>query len=62
MTVFTLLGFMGLYALVGLLYLLLVLRIVHAGPGPVRAHEPAGVPASRNGHDDAHAAIGKARS
>jgi cytochrome d ubiquinol oxidase subunit I len=32
MTYFTLFGFMGLYALVGLLYLFLVLRIVHAGP------------------------------
>ncbi len=33
MTVFTLLGFMGLYALVGLLYLFLFLRIVNRGPG-----------------------------
>jgi cytochrome d ubiquinol oxidase subunit I len=33
MTYFTLAGFMGLYALVGLLYLFLFLRIVHAGPG-----------------------------
>ena len=33
MTYFTLAGFMGLYALVGLLYLFLFLRIVDAGPG-----------------------------
>jgi cytochrome bd ubiquinol oxidase subunit I len=32
MTMFTLLGFMGLYLLVGLLYLVLLLRIIHAGP------------------------------
>jgi cytochrome d ubiquinol oxidase subunit I len=32
MTYFTLFGFMGLYALVGLLYLLLFLRIVQQGP------------------------------
>ncbi len=32
MTYFTLAGFMGLYALVGLLYLFLFLRIVNAGP------------------------------
>jgi cytochrome d ubiquinol oxidase subunit I len=32
MTYFTLAGFMGLYALVGLLYLFLFLRIVDAGP------------------------------
>jgi cytochrome d ubiquinol oxidase subunit I len=32
MTYFTLFGFMGLYALVGLLYLMLFLRIVHKGP------------------------------
>jgi cytochrome d ubiquinol oxidase subunit I len=42
MTMFTLLGFMGLYLLVGLLYLVLFLRIVHAGPaehgGPAGAH------------------------
>jgi cytochrome d ubiquinol oxidase subunit I len=31
MTYFTLFGFMGLYALVGLLYLMLFLRIVHKG-------------------------------
>jgi cytochrome d ubiquinol oxidase subunit I len=32
MTYFTLLGFMGLYLLLGLLYLLLFARIVHEGP------------------------------
>jgi cytochrome d ubiquinol oxidase subunit I len=32
MTVFTLLGFMGLYLLIGALYALLFLRIVHRGP------------------------------
>ena len=36
MTWFTLLGFMGLYLLVGLLYVVLFLRIV-VGPGPARA-------------------------
>jgi len=33
MTIFTLLGFMGLYALVGLFYLFLFIRIVARGPG-----------------------------
>jgi len=33
MTTFTLLGFMGLYALVGLLYLFLCLRVIDRGPG-----------------------------
>jgi cytochrome d ubiquinol oxidase subunit I len=37
MTFFTLFGFMGLYALVGLLYLFLLLRIVHAGPDAAHA-------------------------
>jgi cytochrome d ubiquinol oxidase subunit I len=32
MTIFTLFGFMGLYLLVGALYALIVLRIVHQGP------------------------------
>ena len=32
LTYFTLLGFMGLYALLGLLYLFLVLRVVARGP------------------------------
>ena len=32
MTIFTLFGFMGLYTLVGLLYLLLIARIVNQGP------------------------------
>jgi cytochrome d ubiquinol oxidase subunit I len=62
MTIFTLFGFMGLYALVGLLYLLLVLRIVHAGPGDSHAHEPSSAPGKGDGLDNAHAAIGKARS
>ena len=35
MTIFTLLGFMGLYLLVGALYALIVLRIVHQGPNAV---------------------------
>ena len=35
MAIFTLLGFMGLYALLGMLYLLLVLRVI--GKGPVSA-------------------------
>jgi cytochrome d ubiquinol oxidase subunit I len=34
MTVFTLLGFMGLYALVGLFYVLLCVRIIDRGPAP----------------------------
>jgi len=33
MTLFTLMGFMGLYLLVGLLYLVLFLRIIQSGPG-----------------------------
>jgi cytochrome d ubiquinol oxidase subunit I len=32
MTYFTLIGFMGLYLVLGLLYLLLFARIIHAGP------------------------------
>jgi cytochrome d ubiquinol oxidase subunit I len=32
MTVFTLLGFMGLYLLIGALYALIFIRIVHEGP------------------------------
>jgi cytochrome d ubiquinol oxidase subunit I len=32
MAIFTLLGFMGLYALLGMLYLLLVLRVIAKGP------------------------------
>jgi cytochrome d ubiquinol oxidase subunit I len=42
MTYFTLFGFMGLYLLVGLLYLLLFLRIVAAGPGGARDEAPLG--------------------
>jgi cytochrome d ubiquinol oxidase subunit I len=41
MTYFTLFGFMGLYALVGLLYLFLFLKIVHKGPEEHEA-EPLG--------------------
>jgi cytochrome d ubiquinol oxidase subunit I len=42
MTYFTLFGFMGLYALVGLLYLFLFARIVQQGPEEGDAHEPLG--------------------
>jgi cytochrome d ubiquinol oxidase subunit I len=42
MTYFTLFGFMGLYALVGMLYLLLFLRIVHRGPGHADMHHEPG--------------------
>jgi cytochrome d ubiquinol oxidase subunit I len=39
---FVLLGFMGMYALLGLLYLFLVSREVEHGPGPEpELHEPA---------------------
>jgi cytochrome d ubiquinol oxidase subunit I len=62
MTIFTLLGFLGLYALVGLIYLLLVLRIVHAGPGPAGAPEPAGVPGGGDGRGAGATAPGKGRS
>ena len=62
MTVFSLLGFMGLYALVGLLYLLLILRIVQAGPEHGSAHDPIGPSGAGDGLDDAHVAIGKGRS
>jgi cytochrome d ubiquinol oxidase subunit I len=33
MTMFTLIGFMGMYALLGLLYLFLVMRVIAQGPG-----------------------------
>jgi cytochrome d ubiquinol oxidase subunit I len=42
MTYFTLFGFMGLYALVGLLYLFLFIRIVDKGPDLHGAPEPIG--------------------
>jgi cytochrome bd ubiquinol oxidase subunit I len=42
MTYFTLLGFMGLYLLVGLLYLLLFFRIIVLGPEPDGEHAPIG--------------------
>ena len=39
MTYFTLLGFMGLYLMLGILYLLLFARIVNRGPDDVeRVH------------------------
>jgi hypothetical protein len=53
---------MGLYALVGLLYLLLVLRIVHAGPGDGRAHATSSEPVKGDGPDIARIAPGKAQS
>jgi cytochrome bd ubiquinol oxidase subunit I len=42
MTYFTLFGFMGLYLLVGLLYLFLFFRIVHRGPELEGDREPLG--------------------
>lgn len=42
MTYFTLFGFMGLYFLVGLLYLALFFRIVQRGPELEGGHEPLG--------------------
>ena len=42
MTYFTLFGFMGLYALVGMLYLLLFFRIVSRGPEGEEAEAPLG--------------------
>jgi cytochrome d ubiquinol oxidase subunit I len=42
MTYFTLFGFMGLYTLVGLLYLMLFARIVHRGPDLEGGPEPIG--------------------
>jgi cytochrome d ubiquinol oxidase subunit I len=42
MTYFTLFGFMGLYTVVGLLYLFLFLRIVHGGPEEAEQHHPLG--------------------
>jgi cytochrome d ubiquinol oxidase subunit I len=41
MTYFTLLGFMGLYLVLGLLYLMLFARIVHEGPAVPGAVRPA---------------------
>jgi len=40
MTYFTLLGFMGLYALVGLLYIFVFIRIVDRGPDAEPAEHP----------------------
>ena len=42
MTYFTLFGFLGLYTLVALLYLVLFARIVHAGPEEDADHHPLG--------------------
>ena len=42
MTWFTLFGFMGLYTLVGLLYLFLFARIVQRGPDEGESHAPLG--------------------
>ena len=44
MTYFTLLGFMGLYLVVGLLYLLLFYRIVEHGPAEHTVDAPIGAP------------------
>jgi cytochrome d ubiquinol oxidase subunit I len=41
MTVFTLMGFMGLYLLIGALYVLIFMRIVHEGPAASRHAQPA---------------------
>jgi cytochrome bd ubiquinol oxidase subunit I len=41
MTIFTLLGFMGLYALLGLLYLFLVMRVIARGPEAAGTHATA---------------------
>jgi cytochrome d ubiquinol oxidase subunit I len=38
MTMFTLLGFMGLYAVLGLLYVFLFLKVVYEGPRRAEAH------------------------
>ena len=51
MTVFTVLGFMGLYALLGLLYLFLVMRVVASGPAGVDAHQHE----AGSGAQEAHA-------
>jgi cytochrome bd ubiquinol oxidase subunit I len=47
MALFTLIGFMGLYALLGMLYLLLVLRVIAQGPSPAPA---AGAGATAEAH------------
>lgn len=62
MTIFTLLGFMGLYALVGLLYLMIVLRIVHTGPGQGPTQGLAGGPGTGDVVDERRTAPGKGRS
>jgi cytochrome bd ubiquinol oxidase subunit I len=54
MTYFTLFGFMGLYALVGMLYLLLFFRIVSQGPdaeGQEAPLGPVGTGARMAGHE-----------
>jgi cytochrome bd-type quinol oxidase subunit 1 len=42
--IFTLLGFAGLYLLLGILYLLLIARIVNRGPEEEPAEAPADEP------------------
>ncbi len=56
MTLFTLLGFMGLYALLGMFYLVLVLRVIAQGPSAGGAEGHGLVPhdASNSG-TEAHA-------
>jgi cytochrome d ubiquinol oxidase subunit I len=43
-TLFTLLGFMGLYALVSLLFFFIVTRIIARGPQPADAEVPGAPP------------------
>ncbi|MDX6667427.1 MAG: cytochrome bd ubiquinol oxidase subunit, partial [Solirubrobacteraceae bacterium] len=42
--IFTLLGFAGLYLLLGILYLMLIVRIVNRGPDEEPAEAPADEP------------------
>ena len=65
MTYFTLFGFMGLYSLVGMLYLVLFLRIVQKGPDPGGQPEALGSvgtgrPRPRRQHDS-HRVVRRAR-
>jgi cytochrome d ubiquinol oxidase subunit I len=50
MVTFTLLGFMGLYALLGILYLLLVLRVIAKGPSSDAGTMPLEQPATEAAH------------
>jgi len=50
MTIFTLMGFMGLYLLVGALYVLIFMRIVSQGPD---AHQVAPKPQAKAAADSA---------